>query len=416
MRKNLNLLLIAGLILLLIRGLINTALPAQNTSDAEIIVRRIADRVMQNTKFRLYDEQGDVSYISAKEVDPRVKLIISSPYNDWRYWNGVLNLAMLELGNVTQSQQYSDFAVKNIGFAFDNSEPFERQYNGENKWDYPFGQFFIMNELDDCGAMGASLIEVYKTDPEERYNIYLKKAAEHISLKQNRLEDSTLVRSFPVKWTIWADDLYMSVSFLARYGDLTGDMRYFDDAAKQVINYNRYLFDENIGLMYHNWYSDLQRPGVAFWGRANGWALLAQIDLLERLPENHPQRDTLIMLFQRHILGIARFQDFSGLWHQLIDKNDSFLETSCSAMFTYAIARAVNLGYLENRYAAIARSGWRGITTKILPDGQIEGVCTGTIVYDDLSSYYQRPTPLNDIHGLGVVILAGEEMIRLSGN
>jgi rhamnogalacturonyl hydrolase YesR len=155
---------------------------------------------------------------------------------------------------------------------------------------------------------------------------------------------------------------------------------------------------------------------VAFWGRANGWALLAQIDLLERLPENHPQRDALIMLFQRHILGIARFQDFSGLWHQLIDKNDSFLETSCSAMFTYAIARAVNLGYLEDRYAAIARSGWGGITTKILPDGQIEGVCTGTIVYDDLSSYYQRPTPLNDIHGLGVVILAGEEMIRLSGN
>ena len=63
------------------------------------------------------------------------------------------------------------------------------------------------------------------------------------------MEDATFVRSFPHKWTLWADDLYMSLSFLARMGDLMGDGRYFDNAAQQVINFHKYLFNEQSGLM-----------------------------------------------------------------------------------------------------------------------------------------------------------------------
>jgi len=165
--------------------------------------------------------------------------------------------------------------------------------------------------------------------------------------------------------------------------------------------------------MCHNWYSDNERPGVAFWGRANGWALLAQVDLLDCLPENHPQRSTLLNLLQRHILGIARFQGSEGLWHQLLDKTDSYLETSATAMFTYSVARAVNRGYIESRYVSIAQNGWKGVLSKIRPDGQIEGVCTGTVVSDNLVDYYHRPAPLNDIHGIGFVLLAGSEVLRL---
>ena len=196
-------------------------------------------------------------------------------------------------------------------------------------------------------------------------------------------------------------------------GELTGDQQYFDFATKQVINFNNYLFNDGKELMYHNWYSDINHTGVAFWGRANGWALLAQVDLLDHLPENYSQRDTLISLLKRHILGIAKYQSSSGLWHQLLDKEDSYLETSCSAMFTYAIARAVNKGYIDKRYSSIAEKGWEGIITKIHPEGQIEGVCTGTVVSDNLVDYYNRPTPINDIHGIGTVLLAGSEVIHL---
>jgi len=270
-----------------------------------------------------------------------------------------------------------------------------------------------MEELDDCGAMGASLIEVYRNDPQPRYRAYIDSAAKYILTRQYRLEDGTFVRPFPQKWTLWVDDLYMSVSFLARMGELTHEERYFDDAARQVVNFHKYLFNENVGLMHHCWYSDVNRPGVAFWGRGNGWAMVAQVDLLDRLPKNHPERDTLQALLQRHILGIARYQSAEGLWHQLLDKVDSYLETSSSAMFTYSIARAVNKGYINPRYSSIAKRGWEGVMSKIRMDGQVEGVCTGTGVSDDLVFYYHRPAPLNDVHGIGAVLLAGTEILQL---
>ena len=208
----------------------------------------------------------------------------------------------------------------------------------------------------------------------------------------------------------------MSVCFLSRMGEFTGDKRFFDDAARQVINFHKYLFNEQTGLMYHCWYSASDQQGVAFWGPANGWAMMAQLDLLDRLPANHPQRDTLLTLLLKHVLGLARYQGADGLWHQLLDKRDSYQETSCSAMITYSVARAVDGGYIEPRYASIAQRGWEGLLSKIHTDGTIEGVCAGTVVSDDLVYYYQRPTPPNDIHGIGAVLLAGVEILHLQNH
>ena len=387
---------------------------AQDTLETKEKLHTIADAILKNATFQFIDKESGVHFVPTEKISPDVQLLPESPYTDWRYWNGVLNIAMLKLGEVLNEPNYTKFPIKNIAFSFDNYQYFKDKYKDEGKWVYPFGQFFIMEELDDCGAMGGSVIEVYRQDKQDRYKKYIAQAAEHIIKKQARLEDGTLVRSFPHKWTLWADDLYMSISFLARMGKLTNDVRYFDDAALQVINFHKYLFNEEKGLMHHCWYSDVKRPGVAYWGRANGWALLAQADLLDRLPVNHPKRDTLLSLLKRHILGIAQYQGGEGLWHQLLDKVDSYLETSCTAMFTYVIARAVNKGYIESRYVSIAQRGWEGIMSKIHPDGQIEGVCTGTGVGDDLVHYYHRPTPLNDVHGIGAVLLAGAEVLQLT--
>jgi len=387
---------------------------AQNKTENEKILRTIADAILKDATFEFVDEKSGEHFKSTHEAPLNSILQLASRYTDWRYWNGVINIAMIKLGKVLNEDAYKEFPVKNISFSFDNYTYFEKNYNNEGKWNYPFGQRFIMEELDDCGAMGASLIEVYDIDPQELYKEYIDKAADHILNKQSRLEDGTLVRSFPQKWTLWADDLYMSISFLSRMGQLTGEKKYFNDAANQVINFHKYLFDDKKELMYHNWYSDVDHAGVAFWGRANGWALLAQVDLLDKIPLNYPLRDTLITLFEIHVLGIAKYQNAQGLWHQLLDKEDSYLETSCSAMFTYAIAHAVNRGYIDKSYSFISKKGWEGIISKIHSDGQIEGVCTGTVVSDNLVEYYKRPTPLNDIHGIGVVLMAGTEMLLMT--
>jgi unsaturated rhamnogalacturonyl hydrolase len=386
---------------------------AQNPLGAEKALRAVANAVVNDSVFRFVDQKTGERFNSAAEAPKDAQLRLVSPFADWRYWNGVLNIALLRLGEVLHESLYTEFPVKIVAFSFDSFGHFEERYKGEGKWNYPFGQRFIMEELDDCGAMGASVIEVYLHDRQDRYRSYIDQAAAHMLTRQTRLEDGTFARSFPHKWTLWSDDLYMSISFLSRMGELTGDGKYFDDAVMQVINFQKYTFDTRAGIMHHCWYSDVQRPGVAFWGRANGWALLAQIDLLDRLPKNHPKRVQLLDILRRHILGVARYQSGEGLWHQLLDKTDSYLETSCSAMFTYAIARSVNRGYIERRYASIAQRGWEGVMAKIRPDGQVEGVCTGTSVSDDLVYYYRRPAPLNDVHGIGAVLLAGTEILQM---
>ncbi len=389
------------------------AITFQDTSETISKVRAVANAVLRDATFRFVDRQSGLKFKSTNEAPLDAKIQLESPYTDWRYWNGVLNIALIRAGEVLHETSYSDFPLKNMAFSFDNFRYFEERYKGEGKWNYPFGQRFIMEELDDCGAMGASVIEVYLRDRQDRYRSYIDQAAAHILTRQSRLEDGTLARSFPHKWTLWSDDLYMSISFLSRMGELTGENKYFDDAAMQVVNFQKRVFDASKGLMQHCWYSDVQRPGVAFWGRANGWALLAQLDLLDRLPKNHPKRAQLLDILQQHILGVARYQGGEGLWHQLLDKTDSYLETSCSAMFTYAIARSIIKGYIETRYASVAQRGWEGVMAKIKADGRVEGVCTGTSVSDDLVYYYRRPAPLNDVHGIGAVLLAGLEILQL---
>ncbi len=377
----------------------------------EAAVRAIADRVLHDATFQLVDSAGN-RYARPEQAPGTARLRPASGYHDWRYWNGVLGIAMVRLTDVLGDPGYAGFARRNVAFAFDVHPWFEARYDGR-KWEYPFAQRFVMEELDDYGAEGAATLEVYRLDPQPRYRAYAEAGGAYALTRQNRLPDGTLVRAFPRRWTLWADDLYMGLSLLTRLGELTGDSRYFDDAARQVLRFHEHLFDARAGLMAHNWYSETDRRGVAFWGRANGWALLAQADLLDRLPRGYPQRDTLLTLFRRHIDGVLRYQSAGGLWHQVLDHDDSYLETSASAMFTYAIARAVDQGWLEPRYAAYARRGWAGVRTRIRTDGQVEGVCAGTNVSDDLQDYYARPTPLNDPHGLGTVLLAGTEMLRL---
>ena len=387
-----------------------------NRVRTEKVIQLMVDNVLKETTFQFIDKKSGERYSRLSDVPADAELIPESGYNDWRYWNGVMNIALLRLAEDCQNPKYSEFVNRQIAFCFENHPYFEKRHTDENKWEYPFGQLFIMEELDDCGAMGASLIEIIQRDPQERYLDYIDRAAKHILSRQVRLEDGTLVRTFPRRYTIWADDLYMGISFLCRMSKVTGRSREtigIEDAARQVINYHKYLFDQKAGLMYHNWYSDTRQPGVAFWGRANGWAIVAQVELLDHLPSDYSQRDTLLALFRRHIEGIIPYQSQTGLWHQLLDKPDSFLETSCTAMFTYAIARAVNQGYLEPNYKSLAIKGWQGVLTKIRPDGQVEGICTGTATSDDLNDYYNRPTPLNDVHGIGTVLMAGREIMRL---
>jgi rhamnogalacturonyl hydrolase YesR len=399
------------IILLFIAALfLSFSLYAQDSKQTIENTKRVADEIIAQNIREFKDSRTGKTYTDLKGVKDIENLIMRSDYTDWDYTSGVMNMAMLELGNLLKEEKYINYAKDNFEFIFRNAPYLKNKPPNRSKWSFPLGQFYALDRLDDCGAMGASLIKVYQFEKRPEYLTYIKRAADHIEHKQERLGDGTLCRPKPLKWTIWADDLYMSVPFLVNMGVLSGDNKYFDDAAKQVIQFTDYLWDENSGLYYHCWQSDDSTNGVAHWGRANGWVIVAQIELLKNLPENHPQRGKLLSILNQQINGIARWQSESGLWHQLLDKPDSYLESSCTAMFTYGIAAAVNEGWIPEKYISIALQGWQGLLSKTTDDGKINDICIGTGVGNDLNFYYNRPAKLQDSHGTGAYILAGVEI------
>jgi len=399
--------------LIIFMGLLN--LNAQTSNDT-LVVKSVADYILNHTEFTFTDALSGTIYQSTKEIPENAKINFTSPFEEWHYTNGVLNMAMVNLSGFLKDEKYFKFAAKHIAFGMDNYKFFQERYKPElgQHYLFPFGQLWTMKELDDFGAMGAGMIEIYKKVKREDYKEYILNGAKRISQGQERLDDGTLVRKFPHEMTIWADDLYMSVPFLVRLTEFTGDDKYMGDAIHQVFNFTEYLWDPEKELYWHCYYSDLERNGVAHWGRCNGWVMMAKVHLLNHLPDNHPERAKLIKNLEMQILGIAKYQNGDGLWHQILDKTDSYTEASCSAMFVYCIARAVNQGWIDKRYGTIALTGWDGLKEfKITQEGQVKDICIGTGIEDNLVFYYNRPARLNEKHGLGALIDAGIEVIKL---
>jgi unsaturated rhamnogalacturonyl hydrolase len=397
-------------LLIILTGIFGFNAAAQTTNTEEI-VRRVADHIIQNTSFKFVNDKTGEKYDSTNGLAPSADIKAESRYNKWAYVNGVLTIGMMQTSAVLNDQKYADYSLHNFQFIFNNLHYFEELYKAKTP-KVEYGAVFSMGNLDACGAMAAGLCDVDALAHQKAYRAYLDRAANYISTKQLRLADGTLCRPQPRFETIWADDLFMSVPFLARMGNITQNPKYIDDAIKQVENFNKYLYDPMTGLFIHNYYNDVQMNGVGHWGRANGWLAVAQCQLINELPANHPKRAELIRLLLRQIVGFSRYQDQTGLWHQLLDKPDSYLETSVTAMFTYTVAHAVNKGWINAKYLSIAKEGWRGLTSKVTANGELQDVCIGTNMDEALKFYYTRPTELNDTHGLGAFLLAGTEMIK----
>jgi len=124
-----------------------------------------------------------------------------------------------------------------------------------------------------------------------------------------------------------------------------------------------------------------------------------------------------LKLYKSHVQSISALQSGEGFWHQLLDRPDSYLETSATAIFTYCIARGINKGWLDViSFGPVAFLGWSAVASKINTQGQVEGVCVGTGMAFDPAFYYYRPVNVWAAHGYGTTILAGAEIYRLIGN
>ena len=337
-------------------------------------------------------------------------------FNDWTYSMGVTMAGMLLVADVTGDKRFEEYTRKNFDFIFDHIDYFRAQAKQFGPQPQGYRRLVDMHELDDCGAIGAALIKLYKREKDPRYKPVIDLIAEFISTKMQRMPDGTLSRPRPHPVSVWVDDLYMSVPFLAQMGDLTGDRKYFDDAAKQVIQYAQRLMNPTTGLFDHSWFAHEPTDPKFYWGRGAGWALMAISELLSVMPENHPQRARVLEIYRQGAQGAAAVQSGTGMWHQLLDKTDSYLETSASAMFTFAIARGVNRGWLQPVYAPVAQAGWRAVEQRVRPEGTLDGACVQTTAAYDAVYYYNRPTDPKAMQGFGAVLMAGAEVTTMLQN
>lgn len=231
---------------------------------------------------------------------------------------------------------------------------------------------------------------------------------------QYRLPDGLFARHRPQHNTVWLDDMYMGLPTIAYAGIYFDDPKYFDEAATMYKNFVRRMWVPEKQIYRHGYVEGLAQEPTYHWARANGWAILTTCELLDMLPASHPDREFILNQLRAHIEGLCALQSSEGFWHQLLDRSDSYLETSATAIYCYCIAHAIRSGWIEGiTYGPVAQLAWHAISTKITAEGKVEGTCVGTGMAFDPAFYYYRPVSAAAAHGYGPVIWAAAEMINL---
>jgi len=264
------------------------------------------------------------------------------------------------------NQKYSEYAKAYIDyFVQDNGT-----INGHKLADYNI----------DRVRPGLNMLELYKRTGDEKY----KKAIETL-VSQMETQPKTNSGGFWHKkiypYQMWLDGIYMGSPFLARYAHDFNQPKWFDEVAFQIQEIYRETLDTKTGLLYHAWdESRTERwcnpetgQSKHFWSRAEGWYVMAIVDVLDYLPENHPQRAAIIEILNNVCTALLKVQDEkTGLWYQVLDmggKEGNYLEASGTAMFIYTFAKGAKNGYLDKKYLDIANKAFDSMVENMVITG-----------------------------------------------
>ena len=334
----------------------------------------------------------------------------------WGYVQGLVGKALLQVGDKTNDQKYFDYIKETYADVLIDSVGNIIGYNKED---------FNIDKINS----GKILFTLYEKTGDERY----KKAIETL---RDQLRDHPRVSEGGF-WhkkiytnQMWLDGLYMGTPFYAQYVATYGDSANFDDITNQFLLVEKHLKDPKTGLYYHGWdesksvfWADPE-TGLSknFWGRGIGWLYMAIVDVLDYLPEDHPDRPKLVNMFRELTDAVIQFQqDDSGVWYQVMDMPDregNYLESTCSSMFAYGMIKGIEMGILDDRYIEPAMKAYNGILTTFIQtdeNGNLEltSGCSGAGLgpagntrRDGTFEYYiSEPVRSNDGKGVGPFIM-----------
>ncbi len=316
-----------------------------------------------------------------------------------------------------------------------------RQYGKDEivRWAYSMYDPFIASDgtiatyrqgeynLDQINA-GRVLFALYEYSKEERFLL-----AANLLKRQLNSQPRTFGGIFWHKeiypWQVWLDGLYMQGPFNAQFCKVSGDVPGFDDVVRQVVAVSQTLRDERTGLLHHAWdesrgmrWSD-EKSGLSphIWGRAVGWYAMACVDILDFLPAKHPGIADIKGIIAGLLVSLLPFQSEEGMWYQVVDQGEragNYPESSATAMFAYALLKAVRLGLVgEEPFSGSALKALSGLEKTYLRtdrEGQLHlaGICSvaglgGNPYRDGSFSYYVgEPVVEDDFKGVGPYVLA----------
>jgi rhamnogalacturonyl hydrolase YesR len=219
--------------------------------------------------------------------------------------------------------------------------------------------------------------------------------------------DQPLTDGLTNETRFWIDDMYMITALQVQAHRATGETRYLDRAAREMVVYLDKLQQTN-GLFYH------APDAPFFWGRGNGWMAAGMAELLSALPDKHEHRARILASYRQMMATLLQSQAPSGMWRQLVDHPEFWEESSATAMFTFAFVTGVKLGLLDaNLYGPAARKGWLALVNHLTPEGDVTEVCVGTGTKNDLEHYRNRPRAVGDPHGQAPVLWTAAALLEV---
>lgn len=329
--------------------------------------------------------------------------------NDWTSSNGLMLEAMWRASQHFPEVDFTDFVVKHLDF-------FVNQIAGLDKEKYstvkpPLYQYFRYQGLEDFALQSLPFFN----DTTGTYKSFTSKALNKVLYKSVRSPDGVLARLAPDSLTIWAEDLYAGGLLLCRAYKASRSRKYLEEAVKQVILVDRKLKDRYSGLYWHGYSLALGEPSSSKFARANALILLAKAELLSALPESYPEREAILKTFRDQSEAVLEYQSIDGRWHQVLDNEDTYLETSATAMFVAAFADGINNNWLYNKekFKKVAISGWLSVVNQVDENGNLDGVSPWASILNSDQEYQNMKPKINESTGFGAVILAAIAMDKL---
>jgi rhamnogalacturonyl hydrolase YesR len=352
--------------------------------------------VLQDKPYKHYSEW--LTYSEMQRV-PKSYLLDFSTSPKWSYVMGIELEGMLDTylcygGEAIRKycQEYTDTMIYADG-----------NIRGFNILDY---------NLDNIRT-GHFVTRMYQNWPEAKNLKAMQLMMKQLQDQPRTIVDRVFWHKAVYAYQVWLDGIFMGLPFRCLTAPITEKVKrlkgkkvnkgadavtsIYDDAVNQLkITYQRTL-DPKTGLNRHaydetrkTFWAD-KETGLSqhCWGRAQGWYTMALIEVLDALPEDYVRRSEVIDLLKSDFDAILKWQDKdSGVWYQVMDspgrselatphsdqRSENYLESTCSAMFTYALLKAYRKGYVGEKYRDAGIKAYKGIINhfiKVHPDKTI---------------------------------------------